>query len=193
MTFFEIRQCWIPAGRAAVGIRQALAAAAPYRHGEVFVFSGEPVTSGTASAFITRNSWNLNHMLAVDTGAAEPLGARDLFVDEQGHWLLHNRDSFRPYHAEYSGRLRVFVREGDRFAPRSILAAPVSADRFRLAPLRDYAAALLPAGEFTREELLRQPFGGEIYFARRCPRGRGRTATEKRLVPILVAGYPRKA
>jgi hypothetical protein len=170
-TYLEMRQCWIPQSREARALIDALAAAAPYSPGEVFIFSGDHLLNGLAPSFITGASWAMQSMLEHATAAGHVQGARDLVVNEKGELALYRRDGFRYFHRHELNRLRVFVRRPDnRFVAKSVLALPAPGGRFELLPLGSGAAAQLPQispHPLTSEELQRLPIFPEIYFARR--------------------------
>jgi len=167
-TYFEIRQCWIPQSRVARAVLSAVKSAAPFDPQDVLIFSGAPLAIGPAPDFITGASWATQSMLEHATGFDHIQGARDLVVNESGELALYRRDSFRWFHRTEVGRLRVFVRNRDNhFVARTVLALPGSDGRYQLFALRPAAERAVPAETLTMEELKRQPWFGEIYFARR--------------------------
>ncbi len=179
LTYFEMRQCWIPESRVARAMIEALAASAPVREGAVVIFAHAPHAIGPAPSFIAGASWSQNSMLEHYTGAKGVEGARELLVNRQGELALYRRDSLAPFTSAGIPRLRVFVRAEDgRFVPKSLLALPAPGDRYQLLPLssRDHKGVapesplvpgvpLLPEAPLTMEELKRLPLFPEIYFA----------------------------
>ncbi len=146
----------------------AVASSKPFGQHDVLIFSGDHIANGLAPSFITGASWSMQSMLEHATGLDHIQGARDLVINESGELALHRRDSFRWFHRAEIGRLRVFVRNrGNRFVAKSILALPASGGRFQLFALRPLADRSLPAEALTMDELKRQPWFEEIYFARR--------------------------
>jgi len=166
LSYFEMRQCWMPQSREARAILEAVASAKPVEPGEVLIFSRALYSIGPAPSFIAGASWSLKAMLEHTTGAAQVRGARELLVNENGDLALYNRDRVDPFAQGNLSRLRVFVREPDgRFLPKPWLALSVSGERFRLIPLRPNLRRSVPLELMTRDELERLPFSRDIYFA----------------------------
>jgi hypothetical protein len=168
LSYFEMRQCWIPQSREARAVLDAVAAAAPVRPREIFLFAHAPHSIGPAPSFLLGASWSLNNMLEHYTGAAQIQGARELLVNQRGELALYRRDSLAPFTRDDIPRLRVFVRDaGGRFTPRPFLALPTGTGRrYELFPLSGAGQkTAAPPGGLTLEELQRLPVFKEIYFA----------------------------
>ncbi|MBI3697159.1 MAG: hypothetical protein HY238_20280 [Acidobacteria bacterium] len=159
LTYFEMRQCWIPQSREARAQLAAVEAAAPVRGREVLIFAHAPHAMGPAPSFITGASWSLNSMLEHYTRAEGVQGARELLVNEQGELALYRRDSSVPFSRNDLPRLRVFARDpAGRYVLKPLIALPAPGGRFELFPNRDGEPAR------TLQELQRQPFFDQIYF-----------------------------
>jgi hypothetical protein len=164
LSYFEIRQCWIPQSSEAQAVLDAVAAAPPIGTRAILLFAQAPHSMGPAPSFILGASWSLNDMLHHYTGSAEVQGARELLVNEHGDLALYRRDSLAPFSRADLARLRVFaLYASGRFLPKSILALPVSGGRFQLVPLGPSAAAF-PAGTLTPDEMRALPIFNDIYF-----------------------------
>ncbi len=162
LTYFEMRQCWIPESREAQAILSTVENAAPIRPGEIFIFAHAPHAMGTAPSFIAGASWSLNSLLL--RYAPQVQGARELLVNERGDLALYRRDSIVPFPRDAISRLRVYVRDASGYYVRkSLLALPAAERRYQLLPLRPGVPC--PAQPLTIEELRRLALYGDIYFA----------------------------
>ncbi len=168
LTYFEIRQCWVPESREARSVLDAIAAARPFRAFDMLIFSGAPHATGPAPSFILGASWALRGALQHHAGAAlELLGARELLVNDRGELALYNRDRTRRITRQDFPHLRPFVRGPDgRFHPKSVLAIPASEGRLEVIALPRFRG-VVPAAPVTREELDRSGWSPDIYFAHR--------------------------
>lgn len=165
LTYFEMRQCWIPQRREAQAIVEAVSAAGTVAPGDVFVFSRAPYSIGAAPSFIAGSSWSLKAMLEHYTQTQGVQGAREVLINERGELALYNRDRIGPLSRQNLPRLRVFVRDaGGRFVPKSLVALPAPAERFELVPLRRNEKAAVPPETLTLEQLRTLPESGEIYY-----------------------------
>ncbi|MBI3664820.1 MAG: hypothetical protein HY236_01105 [Acidobacteria bacterium] len=174
VTYFEMRQCWVPQSRAARAMLDTVAGAGPFLARDVLIFSGDPVANGPAPSFINGASWSLNSMLQHYSRSAQIQGARDLAMNERGELALYRPGSFVPWFhkEELHRRLRVFVYDpsNNRFAPKSLLAFPAAEGRYQLFALRTFqAAGPFPERALTREELQGLPYSNQIYFVHRIP------------------------
>jgi hypothetical protein len=164
LTFFEIRQCWIPQSREAGAILAAAETARPFRPGDVLVFAHAPHAMGTAPAFIAGASWSMNSMLQHYSDGVSVQGAREILATEQGELALYRRDSLAPFSRAELAKVRVFVRdESGRYASRSLLALPAGGGRFQLFAMRPGIG--YPQQPLTMNELSQLSVFGEIYFA----------------------------
>jgi hypothetical protein len=162
LTYFEMRQCWIPESREAQAIISTVENAVPIRPGEIFIFAHAPHAMGTAPSFIAGASWSLNSLLLAY--APQVQGARELLVNEQGDLALYRRDSIVPFSRDAISRLRVYVRDaGGHYVRKSLLALPAPDRRYQLLPLQ--TGVRCPPQPLTIEELQRLALYGDTYFA----------------------------